>query len=117
MHGVIASSRESIVRVAWDLVGLQYDGVWSAGRSGENANIAIFFKPDGTRMYEYGFNIDYTTQWDLSPAWDLVSAVDNGVTQSMSSEAGNMWGHYVRTDGTLLYGISFDNGTFQYSMI
>ena len=64
--------------------------------------VALFFKPDGTKMYVLGQNSRYVNEYDLSTAWDISTAsyVQNfGVIAQDSVPAGL----FFKPDGTKMY--------------
>jgi len=70
---------------------------------------ALFFKPDGTKMYVVGFTGRDVNEYDLSTAWDISTAsyVQNF---SVSAQELSPTGLFFKPDGTKMYvvGISSD---------
>ena len=81
---------------------------------------AIFFKPDGTKMYILGRSGDDVGEYALSTAWDISTATYTdaltGLGSSPASEP-NPYGMYISPDGIYLYivGHSTDQ-VVQYTM-
>jgi hypothetical protein len=88
--------------------------------STEQTPEAIFFKPDGTKMYILCRSGDDINEYALSTAWDISTASRTdaltGLGSSPASE-GNPYGMYISPDGIYLYivGHSVDQ-VIQYTM-
>ena len=86
----------------------------------ESTPEAIFFKPDGTKMYILGRSGDDVGEYALSTAWDISTATYTdaltGLGSSPASEP-NPYGMYISPDGIYLYivGHSTDQ-VVQYTM-
>jgi hypothetical protein len=86
----------------------------------ESTPEAIFFKPDGTKMYILGRSGDDVGEYALSTAWDVSTAsytdALSGLGSSPTSES-NPYGMYISPDGIYLYivGHSQDQ-VIQYTM-
>ncbi len=67
---------------------------------------ALFFKPDGTKMYILGRSGDDIDEYALSTAWDVTTATYtdqlSGLNSSPSSED-NPYGMFISPDGLQLY--------------
>ena len=75
----------------------------------------LFFKPDGTKMYEIGTNSGKVYQWSLSSAWDLSSATYDSVY--IDAEDFYPTGLFFKPDGTKMYEIgSVSDKVYQYSL-
>ena len=61
---------------------------------------AIFFKPDGTKMYVMGATGDDVNEYDLSTAWDVSTA---SYLQSFAVGATAPQGLFFKPDGTKMY--------------
>jgi DNA-binding beta-propeller fold protein YncE len=68
----------------------------------ENDPEAVFFKPDGTKMYVLGNNGDDVNEYSLSSAWDISTAsyVQNF---SVATEENAPRGMFFKPDGTKMY--------------
>jgi len=77
---------------------------------------AVFFKPDGTKMYVLGFTSDTVHEYDLSTAWD-VSTASYLQSFSISSEESSPRGLFFREDGLKMYvtGASGD-AAYEYNL-
>ena len=81
------------------------------------APTAIFFKPDGTKMYQIDTGNDGVYQWDLSTPWEISSAVYNSKQLSIASQATTAEGLWFKTDGTSLYVLDIDtDDVYQYDL-
>lgn len=81
------------------------------------APTAIFFKPDGTKMYQIDTGNDGVYQWDLSTAWEISSAVYNSKQLSIAGQATTAEGLWFKTDGTSLYVLDIDtDDVYQYDL-
>jgi sugar lactone lactonase YvrE len=86
---------------AWDISTASYVQSFSVATE-EISPQALFFKPDGTKMYVIGTSGDDVNEYDLSTAWDISTA---SYLQNFS----------VATEETSPIGISFlDDGTKMY---
>ncbi len=81
---------------------------------------AIFFKPDGTKMYIAGRSGDDVNEYALSTAWDITTAsftdTLSGLGSSPASET-NPYGMYISPNGIYFYlvGSTVDQ-VIQYTM-
>ena len=77
----------------------------------DTAPEALFFKPDGTKMYILGRSGDDIDEYALSTPWDVTSATYtdqlSGLNSSPSSEA-NPYGMFISPDGLELYIVGDD---------
>ena len=92
-------------------------GMVDVGNTTGTVPTSIFFKPDGTKMYQIDTGNDAVYQWDLSTAWEISSATYNSKQLSIASQAVEGMGLWFKTDGTSLYVL--DNTTddvFQYDL-
>lgn len=78
---------------------------------------AIFFKPDGTRMYIIGATNDRVYQYDLSTPWLVSSAVYNNVSFLLSGQDVFPTSLFFKPDGTKMYifGITNDR-VYEYDL-
>ena len=67
---------------------------------------AVFFKPDGLKMYILGGNPDAVYQYSLSTAWDVSTASYDSVSFSVTSQSTAMECMYITSDGTKMYVIN-----------
>lgn len=87
---------------AIDFSALTYTGR-SLSLTGMNPS-ALFFKPDGTKLYILDITSDTVVEYGLSTAWDISSATANGNTLDYTSNtAGNPAAMFFKSDGTQLY--------------
>jgi DNA-binding beta-propeller fold protein YncE len=69
----------------------------------------VFFKPDGTKMYVVGSQVDEINEYDLSTAWD-VSTASHLQAINVSSLETNPSGLFFKPDGTRMYFIGSGSG-------
>lgn len=86
---------------AWDVSTASYTQSFSI-LSQESFVYALFFKPDGTKMYVMGLSGDDVNEYDLSTAWDVSTASYN---QNFSVAAQDIIpeGLFFKDDGTIMY--------------
>ena len=63
---------------------------------------AVFFKPDGTKMYIVGSNGDDVNEYDLSTAWDISTAIYLQVF-SVATQETFPTGLFFKPDGLTMY--------------
>lgn len=101
---------------AWDLSTASYDTV-SFGVGGQEIfPDSIRLRDDGTRMFIVGSGSNSVFQYDLSTAWDLGSAVYNGVFFSVASEESSTHAVAFKNDGTRMYVGGNTGSIYQYSL-
>ena len=86
---------------AWDVSTASYLQNFSVAAQ-ENAPIAVFFKPDGTKMYICGFTGDDVNEYDLSTAWDISTASFLQLF-SVSAQDSLPTALFFKSDGTKMY--------------
>lgn len=75
---------------------------------------ALYFKPDGTKMYVMGSTGDDINEYTLNVAWDITSASYVQVF-SVASQETVPTGLYFKPDGTKMYVVGQTNDTvFEY---
>jgi hypothetical protein len=84
-----------------------YDSVSFSVAGQETSPEALFFKPDGAKMYVLGVTGDDVNEYDLSIAWDISTAsyVQNF---SVAAEESGPSGLFFKPDGTKMYVTGFD---------
>jgi len=75
----------------------------------------IFFKPDGTRLYLLAGTSDKVTEFSLSTAWDVSSAVYSR-DFSVLSQSTYGQGIAFKPDGTKMYVQEFFGNIYQYTL-
>ncbi len=89
---------------AWDISTKTYNSSFLAVGSQENTPRAMFFKPDGTKMYIAGTQNDTVYQYALSTAWDVSSgSFETGKTFSVASQETQPQGLFFSPDGTTMF--------------
>ncbi len=97
---------------AWNLSSCSYDGVIISAQ--DNTPTGLFFKPDGTRLYEIGSSSKKVYQYTCSDAWNLSSCSYD--TLFISTEDNGPNGLFFKPDGTRLYEIGESNDkVYQYT--
>lgn len=78
---------------------------------------AIFFKPDGIKMYIVSYGGSRIFQYTLSTPWNLATAVYDAVELSTFIDAPGPTGLFFKSDGTRMFVASYVNNTlFQYTL-
>ena len=102
---------------AWDVSTASYSQNFSVA-SQENNPQALFFKPDGNKMYVAGAQNDTIYEYDLTTAWDISTASYNSVSFSVSAqESAYPSSMFFKADGSELYVVGAGGQDVdQYSM-
>jgi DNA-binding beta-propeller fold protein YncE len=90
-----------------DLGNASYDSVSFSVSGQETSPEALFFKPDGAKMYVLGVTGDDVNEYDLSSAWDITSASFSQNFSVASQELGPS-GLFFKPDGSKMYITGFD---------
>mgnify|MGYP003632885527 CR=1 FL=1 len=117
---VVGTTSDSVFQyslsTAWDMSTASYDSVSFSVATQELNPTAMFFKPDGTKMYVLGNNDD-VYQYSLSTAWVVSSASYDSVLFDISLQDGSPQGLFFKPDGTKMYVAgNVNNSVFQYSL-
>ena len=110
-NGITLSS----LNVGFDISVASYDSI-------NRASIAlvsgIFFRPDGLRMYEIGFNAQTIYQRNMTTAWDLSTLSGNVASLDVSSNNSSPQGIFFSSDGTKAYmmGKASTSAVHQYAL-
>lgn len=91
--------REYDLSVAWDVSTATFLQAFSVA-SQENNPQALFFKPDGTKLYIIGLTGDTVYEYDLGTAWDISTA---SYLQSFQVGATGPISIFFKPDGTKMY--------------
>ena len=86
---------------AWNLSSCSYDNINISSQDSVPYN--IFFKPDGTKLYESGFNSYHLYQYACTDAWNLSSCSYDNVNKSY--EMSDPISLFFKPDGERLYQI------------
>lgn len=70
--------------------------------SQESNPAAIFFKPDGLKLYLAGNSGDEVNEYDLSTAWDITTATFNQF-KKVNSQESQPHGLFFKSDGTKMF--------------
>ena len=102
---VLGSSGDDVneysLSTAWDVTTASYVQLFSVATEDSNPQ-AVFFKPDGTKMYVAGDAGEDISEYDLSTAWNVTTAsyLQNF---SVASQETNVTGLFFKPDGTKMY--------------
>ena len=86
---------------AWDISTATFFQLKSVAGQETGPN-ALFFKPDGTKMYVMGSSGDDVNEYNLSTAWDISTATFLRL-KSISAQESLPTGLYFKPDGTRMY--------------
>jgi sugar lactone lactonase YvrE len=96
---------------AWNLSSCSYDNVNLSTQDGSpGVPEGLFFKSDGTKLYEIGAVSDLFFQYDCSDPWNLSSCIYENI--NISTQDGGPRNLFFKDDGTKLYEIGNDNDSF-----
>jgi sugar lactone lactonase YvrE len=84
---------------AWDISSASYNSVVLNVTTQDPRPSAIFFKPDGAKMYMVGDEYNAVYQYSLSTAWDLSTASYDSVSFSVGSQDGEPKGLSFTSSG------------------
>jgi DNA-binding beta-propeller fold protein YncE len=90
------------VVTGYDLANASYDSVSFSVAGQEGNPEALFFKPDGTKMYITGTTGDDVNEYNLSTAWDI-STASYLQNFSVSAQEATPTGLFFKPDGTKMY--------------
>lgn len=109
---------EYALTTPWDLGGtVTYTGVSLDISLHGTANTGLFINPDGTSLYHVESINDLIYQYDMSPAWDLLSASDTGNTFDIAGETTIAFGLSFQSNGSSVYVVDrVINTVFQYTV-
>jgi len=100
---------------AWNISTASFNQNFSVSTE-ELAPRAIYFKPDGTKMFITGQTGDEINEYSLSTAWDISTASASQVA-SVSSQETSPQGLFMSPNGDKLYIVGYDSdAVFQYSL-
>ena len=105
------------VGTGYDIANASYDNKSFDISGQETLASALFFKPDGTKMYMTGGNADSVFEYDLSTAFDVSTASYNNVSYYYGAPPGITEALFFRADGLKWY--SIDRGedkVYEYNM-
>lgn len=106
---------EYSLSTAWDIYTASF--VQSVSVSTQEADPhALFFKPDGTKMYITGITGDEINEYSLSTAWDI-STLSFVQLFSISAQDGQSAGLFFHPDGTKMYVSGYANDrVYEYDL-
>jgi hypothetical protein len=117
---VVGADTDSVFQytlaTGFDVSTASYDNV-SFNVSGQETNPnAIFFNPEGTKMYMTGNISDRVYQYTLSSGFDLSTASYDNVSFSVAGQESHPTGLFFSTTGTKMFIVGAVNDTvYQYS--
>ena len=118
---VIGAGSDSVYQYTlstpWDLSTASFDNVSFDISGQDDFSQAIFFKPDGTKMYIAGFDGASVYQYTLSTAWDLSSSSFDSISFNVSGQVTNFTGLSFKTNGSKMYVMGQDSDSVhQYTL-
>lgn len=100
---------------AWDISTATHNQTLTIALQ-ENTPRAIYFKPDGTKMFITGQTGDEINEYSLSTAWDISTATHTHF-ESISTEETSPQGLFLSPNGDKLYVVGAVNkDVFQYTL-
>jgi sugar lactone lactonase YvrE len=100
---------------AYTLVNSYYSGLSKSVIAQEDSTTALAFSSDGTKMYVLGYTNATVYQYTLSPAFNIATATDSGLSKSVSAEGASPYGLAFSSDGTKMY-MSASSIIWQYNL-
>ena len=97
-----ASLTSGTLSTAWNISTISLSNTTFYVGTQETAPAALFFKPDGTKMYVMGSTGDDVNEYNLSVAWDISTATYVQIFYIGGLEA-TPTGLFFKTDGTKMY--------------
>ncbi|MGM5484889.1 MAG: hypothetical protein ACQEP1_03380 [Nanobdellota archaeon] len=73
----------------------------------DGSSRGIFFKSDGTKMFEIGVENDMIYESDLAEPWNISTA--NYAGKNISTHKGNASGIFFKSDGTMMFETDYDS--------
>ena len=108
---------EFSLSTAWDSTTISYTQAFSISTQDTNPQ-AVYFNPDGTKMFVAGNTNTTVFQYSLSTAWDVSTASYDSISFSISSQDTGFTGLFFKSDGSKMYTTSNVSDTiFQYSTV
>jgi DNA-binding beta-propeller fold protein YncE len=86
---------------AWNIATASYVQNFSVAAQATSPQ-AVFFKPDGTKMYTVDLSTDSVSEYNLSSAWNVATA-NYVLTFSVATQAPAPQGLFFKPDGTRMY--------------
>jgi hypothetical protein len=83
---------------AWDVTTAVYDGASFNVSAQDTVPTGLFFKPDGTRMFVVGETTDTLYSYTLGTAWDVTTAVYDGLSFSVAAQEAAPSGVFFEPD-------------------
>jgi PGF-pre-PGF domain-containing protein len=101
----------------WDISTASYNNVKVIVQSQDSNPRALFFKPDGAKMYFVGSDNDMVFQYTLSDPWNVSSATYDNVNFSVTTEEADPRGLFFNSSGNKMYIIgTINDSVFSYTL-
>jgi 6-phosphogluconolactonase (cycloisomerase 2 family) len=108
--------RQYSLTTAWDITTAS-EGTTKSTSGQEGTVHAVFFKPDGTKLFIVGHNNASVFEYDLSTAWDSSTASYNSVSFNVSSQETLPNALFFNSSGTKMYMTGTNsNAVHQYGL-
>ena len=101
---------------AWDIGTASYDSVSFSFEAQENFSSGLYFKPDGLKMYMVGGSTDKIYSYSLSTAWDIGTAIYDGINFSVTAQEGSPRSLFFKPDGLKFYVSGGSNAVYEYDV-
>jgi hypothetical protein len=99
---VVGSSGDAVypytLGTSWDVTTAVYDGASFNVSAQDTVPTGLFFKPDGTRMFVVGETTDTLYSYTLGTAWDVTTAVYDGLSFSVAAQEAAPSGVFFEPD-------------------
>ena len=102
--------------IAWDVTTAVYANKSLSVATQETAPNALFFKPDGTKMYVLGTGTDTVHRYGLSTPWDVSTASYDNISRSVVAQTGAPTALFFGNNGLKLYVLSSSCIVYQYAL-
>ena len=103
---------------SWDISTAVFNSSGAGMGAQDSSPQAVFFEPEGSKMYVVGDTNNTVYQYSLSIPWDLSTIVYNSINFSVSSQETGPKALYFKADASKMYIIGSTNKTiYQYSTI
>lgn len=101
---------------AWNVSTATYDSVSLDVTTEQGAPAAIYFKPDGLKMFVSGGSPNMVFQYTLSTAWNISTATYDNVSIDLQSNPNSNTGLYFKLDGLSFYVVGITNIVYKYNL-
>lgn len=102
--------RQYTLSTAWDISTATYASKTLSVLAQDTTSAAIFFKPDGTRVFMVGTSGDIVRGYNLGTAWDISTAVySSALDKSIALQEATATGLEFSSDGTKMFVVGSTN--------